>query len=225
MKRTLGWAFVVIVTLGGGGLLWLWLAGGSGTPTTELTTPPPEAVGDGVFVIDPTLSLAGFAIDEILRGSPNRVVGTTDQVAGQVTLDPDDLGATSFSPIMINARTFITDSVQRDRAIRGPVILNSASDQFELITFDVTAVEGLGGTASVGESLRFVITGDLTIRDVTREVAFDVEATLADEVTIEGSATARVTRDEFGIGIPNVPFVADVSDEVEITLDFVAVSA
>ena len=49
-------------------------------------------------------------------------------------------------------------------------------------------------------------------------------ATLVDETTLEGSATAQVTRDMFEIGIPSVPGVADVTNEVLIGLDFVAVA-
>jgi len=59
-------------------------------------------------------------------------------VAGQVAVDPTDLSTIQFSQIIVNARTFETDSGNRDRAIRGPIILNSASDEFEFITFDVT---------------------------------------------------------------------------------------
>ena len=79
-----------------------------------------------VFVIDPTQSVAAFEIDEVLRGEPTHVVGTTSELAGQLEIDPSDLATARFSQIVINARTFETDSGNRDRAIRGPVILNSA---------------------------------------------------------------------------------------------------
>jgi polyisoprenoid-binding protein YceI len=49
-----------------------------------------------------------------------------------------------------------------------------------------------------------------------------VTATLVDEATIEGSASATVLRSDYGIGIPNAPGVADVGDEVLIRMDFVA---
>jgi polyisoprenoid-binding protein YceI len=104
------------------------------------------------------------------------------------------------------------------------VILNSASDEFELITFDVTSVDGLSGTLTVGEEVTFTITGDLQIRGTTEPVAFDVTATMADDSTIQGEAVATVLRSDFGIGIPSVPFVADVGDEVVIRLEFVATS-
>lgn len=234
----------VVLLLGGGALAYLYFAGGSGEPSTELTTPTiaasPTTVGDEStepaetgpaltggaesFVIDPARSVASFEIDEELRGSPKRVVGSTSEVAGQLQVDPSDSSTVQFSQIVVNARTFATDSGNRDRAIRGPVILNSASDEFEFITFDASSVEGLSGPLSVGERLEFTVTGGLLIRDTTNTVTFDVTATLVDQGTIEGSASTTVLRSDYGIGIPNAPGVANVGDEVLIRLDFVATS-
>jgi polyisoprenoid-binding protein YceI len=249
MKRsTLLWSALAVVLLAGGAYAYLfWFAGGSGEPSTELTTPeltgttaadvtsqttagPDSTVGsDGAavsFVIDQGQSTASFTIDEVLRGEPKTVVGTTDQVAGQVAIDPADLSSAELSEIVVNARTFITDSQSRDRAIRGPVILDSGSDEHELITFTPTSVESLeAGSATVGEEYEFTVTGDLTIRGVTNTVPFDVVVQMADDQTITGTATTTVLRSDFEIGIPNVPQVADVSDAVIITVNFTALSA
>lgn len=171
-------------------------------------------------MIGPGEATARFELDEELRGQPTRVVGTTTEVAGQVRFDLNDPASISLSEILVNARTFQTDSSNRDRAIRGPVVLNSASDEFELIVFRTTSVEGLP-TLPAGETLRFVVTGNLTIKGTTRPVSFDVEATWADE-TIEGTARSTVNRTDFGIGIPSAPAVAYVSEEVWLSLEFVA---
>jgi polyisoprenoid-binding protein YceI len=64
----------------------------------------------------------------------------------------------------------------------------------------------------------------MTIKGTTSGVSFDVTATLIDTKTIEGTANSVVLRSDFGIGIPSVPSVANVSDEVVLTLDFVAVA-
>ena len=249
MRRAIAWTLGGLLLAAALLIGWLYFAGGSGEPSTELTTPtlagedtapPADApetsathdptttadTGEAVaFVIDPAQSVAAFEIDEILRGAPNRVLGTTQEVAGQFEVDTSDLATARFSQIVINARTFETDSSTRDRQIRGPVILNSATDEFEFITFEVTAVEGLTGAASVRDSLEFTITGDLTIKGTTSPATFDVTATLVDEGTVEGVAETTVTRSQFDIGIPSVPSVADVGDEVVIRLEFVAVAA
>jgi polyisoprenoid-binding protein YceI len=154
------------------------------------------------FVIDPTRSSAAFEIDEVLRGEPQRMVGTTSEVAGQFEMDPDDLSRVECSQIVVNARTFDTGSGNRDRAIRGPVILDSASGEFEFITFNATSVEGLQRSLTDGEMLAFTVAGDLVIRDTINTVTFDVVATPIDENTIDGSDDATVLRSDHGIGIP-----------------------
>lgn len=161
----------------------------------------------------------------MLNGSPKHVIGATDQVAGQFEVDDGDLSSIEFSEIIVNARTLTTDSARRDRAMRGPVILDSGSDEHELITYMVTSVDGLTGEATNGSRVEFTITGDLTIKGITQPVTFDVSVGKVDDDTIEGSAVANITRDMFEIGIPSVPSVADVTNEVLVALDFVAVSS
>lgn len=252
MKRSvIGWVVAGVLAVGGAAFVYLfWFAGGSGEPSTELTTPEladttttsvesqgsdttggesePDTTGAGggamAFVIDPTQSTARFELDEVLRGEPTHVIGTTDQVAGQVRVDPSDMATIEFSDMVVNARTFETGANQRDRAIRGPIILNSASDEHELITFSVTSVEGIEGALEVGSATDFTISGELTVKGITQPVTFDANVTLVDESTIEGTAEAEITRDMFEIGIPSVPSVADVTNEVLIALDFVAVA-
>jgi len=239
MRRSwIAWTLAGLLAVGAAAFAYLfWFAGGSGEPSTELTTPElidtTSSTEDGgstttdgdsrtSFVIDQTQSTAGFQIDEELQGQPNQVIGLTDQVAGQVNVDPSDLSSAQLSDIVVNARTFVTDSERRDRAIRGPVILDSASDEHELITLEVTSVDGLAGSANVGDTVDFSLIGDLTVKGMTSPVTFAVSVTFVDEDTIQGTATAEVTRSQFGIGIPSVPGVANVADDVLLRLEFVA---
>jgi polyisoprenoid-binding protein YceI len=246
MKRSLLLSVAgVAVVVAAAAFYLFWFAGGSGEPSTELTTPELAATSTTAgdpgdtdttdttqsegsspqsYIIDPAQSTARFEIDEVLNGNPQHVVGTTDQVAGQVRVDAGDVSTAEFSEVVVNARTLATDSDRRDRAIRGPVILDSGSDEHELITFSVTAVEGLEGPLTVGESIEFSLTGALLVKGTAQSVTFEASITMVDEVTIEGSATAEISRDMFGIGIPSVPSVADVTNEVLIGLDFVAVA-
>jgi polyisoprenoid-binding protein YceI len=243
MNRSLfRWIALAVLAVAGAGLAYVFLAGGSGEPSTDLTTPTiasettlgseddpastasTGSVGVVVFIIDASQSEASFQIDEVLRGSPNTVKGTTSEVAGQIQFDPADLSTLEFSQVVINARTFDTGSRLRDRAIRGPIILNSAQDEFELIVLASASANRLDGQANPGDALSFTVTGDLTIQSTTNSVTFDVVAELVDAQTIMGTAEAIVSRAEFGIGIPNVPIVADVGDDVLIRLDFVATS-
>ena len=76
-------------------------------PTEEPTEDPTAApVGEArVFTIDSTASQVRFQLDEDLRGTRTTVVGSTDQVAGQLSLNLADLSQTQVGIIQINART------------------------------------------------------------------------------------------------------------------------
>lgn len=247
MNRSVVAVLGVVAAVVVGGAAWFFTQGDA-EPTTEVTAPPiaasettqaataettaaevpetTEAVTDQPAIASSfeltEASSATFRIDEELRGSPVTVVGTSGIVLGRIEIDPEDLSNSQIGEILINARDFETDSGLRNRAIRGPIL---DTDVFEFISFVPSAIEGLEGAASVGDELEFSVSGDLTIRDITQPVTFDVTAVLTSESTIEGTATTVVERGPFELVIPSVPSVANVAEEVPLSLDFVAESA
>ena len=186
-------------------------------PATE--APTAEQTAATVFTIDPAASQVRFQLDEDLRGARTTVVGSTDQVAGQLSVSLADLSQTQVGVIQINARTLTTDNNFRNRAIQNEIL---DTGQFEFITFTPTAVEGLPAAVTVGETITFTLPGDLTIRDVTLPATFTVEATAVSETQLTGTATAVINRADFGLQIPSVPNVANVEEEVELYIDFTA---
>jgi polyisoprenoid-binding protein YceI len=126
---------------------------------------------------------------------------------------------TQIGVIQINARTLATDNNFRNRAIRNAIL---DTNSFEFITFTPTSVAGLPEQAAIGQAFTFQIIGDLTVKDVTRSVTFEVTVTPIDENQIRGSATTTIRHADFGLLIPDVPSVSDVSDEVRLELEFVA---
>ena len=185
---------------------------------TTVATVLPES-GPIVFQISQDESEAFFMIYEDLRGQPKDVIGTTDQVAGEIALDKSDLSAAQVGMIQVNARTLVTDDDRRNQAIRNR-ILNT--DNYEFITFTPTEISGLEGTAAVGQEFTFQITGDLTIRDVTKPVVFDVTAQLVSEDQLTAHAETKIQRGDFNIVIPSVPFVANVGEEIALEINLVA---
>ncbi len=176
-----------------------------------------------LFRIDQAQSRALFEIDEILRGQPNRVIGATDQVAGDIIIDFAAPAMSRLGTIRINARTLETDDSRRDRATRSRV-LQSARDEFEFIDFEPTSLRGLPDSVSPGDVLEFTIAGNLTIRDITAEVEFNAKITVTSTERIEGSAVVTIQRATFGLTIPSVRFVASVDDDVVLGIDFVALA-
>ena len=119
-----------------------------------------------------------------------------------------------------SAESFVTDNGFRNRAIHRFIL---EANNFPAITFVCTALEGLPSPASVGQTYAFRLTGDLTIRDTTRSVTFEVTLTVESADLLSGSATATIEGSEFGLSIPSVPQVAEVSTEVILEIDFTAV--
>lgn len=191
------------------------------TPTAE--TPTAEVdTGAVVFQIVPDQSEARFLITEELRGQPTTVIGTTRLVSGELRLDLADLSQSQIGAIAVDAGSLTTDNDFRNQAIRRFILVTS---QFPTITFTPTAITGLSGAAAAGQPLSFQITGDLTIRDVTQTITFAVSAAGASTTQLSGTATATVQRSAFNLLIPSVPQVANVSEDVLLTLDFVAQAA
>jgi polyisoprenoid-binding protein YceI len=175
-----------------------------------------------VLQISPAESEVRFTLTEELRGQPTTVVGASDQVAGEIAVDPADLSTVQVGVIQVNARTLATDSSQRDRAIRNQIL---RTDDYEYVTFTPTGVMGLSGAAQPGSTYTFQIAGDLTIRGLTQPVVFAVTATAGSQSQLSGTASVTIQRSDFGLTIPSVPSVANVSEAVQLEIDFVAVAA
>lgn len=194
-------------------------------PVAQPTEPPsaypvPGTAGEARrFTISQENSVVRFELDEDLRGVRTTVVGTTNQVAGELAINLNDLSTAQVGVLQINARTLATDNNFRNRAIQNE-ILNTGT--YEFITFTPTAVTGLSPKAAIGEAVSFTIEGDLTIGDITQPVTFSVTATAVSDTQLTGTATAVVSRANYNLNIPDVPSVANVEDEVELTIDFVA---
>lgn len=167
-------------------------------------------------------SEARFYIDEVLNGEPKTVLGTTNQVAGQIEVDPNDPSRSRVGIIQVNARTLSTDSSMRNRTIANR-ILNT--DQYEFITFTPDTITGLPSSGAVGESYSFQLSGSLTIRDASKDVTFDVTLTPSSETRLEGTATTTINYADFGIAIPSVQQVASVAEQVKLELVFVATAS
>jgi polyisoprenoid-binding protein YceI len=186
-------------------------AGSDAAPNSEL-----------IFQIISDESKASFILQEDLRGERIDVVGTTTQVAGQIAINPSDLSTAKIGVIQVNARTIETDNSNRNRAIRNRIL---ETDSYEFITFTPKSIEGLSGTGAPNNPYTFTISGDLTIRDVTMPVVFEATVTANSAAEVTGSASTVIKHADFGLSIPSVPFVANVTDEVTLKLEFVARTA
>lgn len=203
---------------------YVWFAGGDGTPSEEVSAPTLVAEEhQQVYRIDKEQSAVQFFLREDLSGVRTDVIGATSEVAGDILVDFNNPANSSVGTIRVNARTLETDRSMRDRQIRS-FILESASDQYEFINFEPTDVLNFPEVPEIGRELQFQIVGNLTIKDASQSEVWDATVTLVSEDRMEGVATTTVSRGDYNLNIPNVRSVANVDEEVQLTIEFVALA-
>jgi polyisoprenoid-binding protein YceI len=164
--------------------------------------------------IDPAHSAAHFSVRHLMISN---VRGEFGKVGGNVVLDPSDLTKSTVE-VSVDTATIDTREPQRDEHLRSADFFDVANHP--AITFRSKRITAAGTD-------RFKVTGDLTIRGVTREVTFDVEGPVPaikdplGNVRTGISATAKINRKDFGL-VWNMLTEAGgvvVGDEVSIAFE------
>ena len=81
----------------------------------ELT---PESAAATLFRIVPEESEVRFLLDEVLMGTPTRVIARSSELAGDVVVDFQTPANSQIGTIRVNARTLETDNEFRNRAAK-----------------------------------------------------------------------------------------------------------
>jgi len=140
------------------------------------------------------------------------VRGTFTKLSGTVQYDPTDPTKSSIDAT-IDAASVDSRVEMRDNDLRSPKFLDV--QKFPTITFKSKRVEPAG-------TGKLKVTGDLTIRGVTKEVVLEVEGPsepIKDprgNMHMGASATTTINRRDFGVG--NIP-AAMVAENLAITID------
>ncbi len=188
----------------------------------EQTTQGQTGSAEKVFLIVPDETEARFLIDEVLLGAPFTVVGATSAVGGEIRADlnaPNNAQA----DIRVDLTTIVTDNERRNGAIQR-WILETGEPANQAAEFTSVSVSGIPEQLEVGQTFDFQISGDLTVKGVTKPLTFDGTATLVSEDRLEGSASTTILYTDFTT-IPSLPpQVASVEDETILEIDFVAVA-
>ena len=200
---------------------------GAGEGMTDSETEP--MTGLSTFVIVPEESRASYFVsEEFFEGALAKlgieagnveVVGRTQNIEGQLQLNFADLstlpGTNRFA---VNLASLSTDQSRRDNWIRenGPEF-----NRYPLAEFVATSLVDTPPSYTQGEEVQFKMLGDLTIREVTQPVTFDVIATF-DGDTATGVATADLRMTDFDIEPPNFANTLTVADEFSVEVEFTA---
>jgi polyisoprenoid-binding protein YceI len=166
----------------------------------------PAFAATTTWQLDPMHTNAQFTVRHL--GISN-VQGEFTKISGTVMLDDQDASKSSVS-VTIDTTSIDTRVSRRDDDLKSEHFLNVA--QFPTITFQSTKV------AQSGDGLK--VTGNLTIRGVTKEVTLDVTGPTAPVKAMGGlrrgaAATLKINRQDFGVAAdPGM-----IGDDVAIQID------
>ena len=187
-----------------------------------LTLASPAVAAPVTWKVDPAHTEVGFDVRHFFT----KVHGVFHDAQGTIVFDEQDPTAIKVDA---SARVASVDTGNRNRDsdLQTPDFFNAATDS--ILSFRSTKVEKTGKS-------KYKVTGDLTMRGVTKQVVFDAEFLGSSTVSIEGkswgakagfSATTVVNRQEFGINwnkaLDNGGMM--VGDDVTITLNVEASKA
>lgn len=145
------------------------------------------------------------------------VRGRFTKVDAQVELDDPNDPTTASGRVTIDAASIDTGNPQRDAHLRNADFLDV--EQYPTLTFALKSVERDGGDG-------FKVRGDLTIKDVTKEVTLDYEhnGSVTDpygNTKVGGTLTGVIDRTQWGLNW-NVPLGGGgllVSEKIKLEID------
>jgi polyisoprenoid-binding protein YceI len=172
------------------------------------------------WTIDAAHSAAHFAVRHMMVST---VRGDLGKIAGTVNFDPARPAAGSIDAT-IDVNGIDTREAARDADLRSANFFDVA--KYPTITFKSKKIDPAAGGG-------FKLTGDLTMKGVTKEVVLDVEPlrpAIKDQrgnLRTGTAATTTLNRQDFGItwSRPLDGGGVVVSDEVAVTIDIELVSA
>lgn len=179
--------------------------------TATLTQPLNEIAT--TWQLDPAHNNVEFAVRHLMIST---VKGRFGDVAGSITLNPSDETAASVE-VTVQAASIDTRQEMRDNHLRSPDFFDA--EKWPVLTFRSTRVDG-----DVDSDFRLF--GDLTIRDVTREIELEVTRD-GDGVDPWGnhrvafSAKGKIDRRDFGLTYNQALETGGVlvGDEIRISVD------
>lgn len=180
---------------------------------TASESPLPGVVA-GTWVIDPAHSCVGFSVRHLM----SRVRGTFTEFSGEIVVGTTP--ETSSANVTIELSSVNTGNQIRDNHLRTKDFFDV--EQTPKMTFASTGVRSAGD--------KWVLTGDLTIRDITKAVDIEFEFLGVDPTGTQGEQRigfeghTSITRSDFGVsfGVAAEGAKVVIGDRVDINLDIEA---
>ena len=170
------------------------------------------------YSIDAAHSAAQFKVRHLMVSS---VRGDFSKLAGMLEFDAKN-PAQAKVEATIDVATVNTREADRDKHLKSADFFDA--DKYPQMTFKSKKWVAAGKD-------HFKVTGDLTIRGVTKEVIFDVSGVTPEtkgmmgEIRVGATVSGKINRKDFGVSWNKTLDAGGVavSDDVDITLDIEAV--
>jgi polyisoprenoid-binding protein YceI len=196
------------------------------TPASRSTAAAPKATSQTVsdssgsiikLEVVPAKSEARYRVREQLASLslPSDAIGKTSAITGTIVGKTDGTILSSDSKFVVDLSTLQSDRSQRDNFLRRNVL---QTDQYPDATFVPTQATGLpSGFPSSGQA-SFKLTGNLTIRNVTKPVTWDVSC---QGQQTEGlcHATTSFHFEYFDLTQPHVSVVLSIVNNITLEVD------
>ena len=151
-------------------------------------------------------SFAGFRVGERLTVGEVTAVGRTGGVTGSLTIED---GALVAAEITVDMTTIRSNDSRRENPIRSAI---GVSD-FPTATFVLTETTPIDVAALEAGATIFVdAVGDLTVKDTTNQVAFLLQATIAEPDIGLIIGSTEIFWEDFSVTPPRAPIVVSVED-------------
>ena len=165
------------------------------------------------WTVDTAHSSVGFSVRHMMVSN---VKGSFDKFAATVEGSPADPASAKISAT-IEVASVNTREPKRDDHLRSADFFDAA--KFPQMTFTSTTVEKVSATKAK-------VTGNLTLRGVTKPVVLDVEYTAPvkspwGKTVVGATATGKINRQDFGVSFSKTLETGGllVADEVTIQLE------
>lgn len=147
----------------------------------------------------------GSSVNFGVRNLGIRINGSFSGLRGKIDFPKNR--AEAHVDISIDANTISTKNEMRDKHLRGEEFFDVA--KYPTMHFTSTSV-------TMGKDDALIMTGDLTIKGVTKSVSFPFTAATT-KTGYTFKTTFTINREDFNVGHSRV-----ISDEVQITVELVA---
>ncbi|MCB0667496.1 MAG: YceI family protein [Saprospiraceae bacterium] len=177
---------------------------------TAFKNPDPVAEAP-TWNIDKNHSSVSFSVRHFFAN----VMGSFDDFEGDIKFHPDDLENSNVN-FSVSVTSVNTKNDRRDNHLQSEDFFHA--DKWPKMTFESTNISKAGD--------HYVVRGNMTIRDVTREVELPVkflgemEHPRREGTFIGGFSTEfTIDRNEFGVGSGDYVSTATIGGEIDVTIN------